>query len=266
MMIAPARKPTAAGVYAYWSGGPDHYGPDRDLAALVAPGELDAVFRRMARRNRRYLASAVRHMAGQGIRQFLDLGCGYPVTGADRDELRSTHEAARDVVRGARVVYVDNDPEVTEYVSGVLAGHTDGIGAACADMASVRQVLGSQAVADLIDLREPCGLVFGLSLHYLKPGRAHVTAATYMSAVAAGSMAAITLPVFEDEELFAWVRSVYKVARLHNFSEAQTQALFSDLKMVDPGLGPVAACRPGWGSNGRKPGTAHVAGGIGVKL
>lgn len=57
------------------------------------------------RANREFLGKAARFAADQGIRQFVDLGAGLPSQG-------STHEVARQVRPGARVVYVDSNPVV----------------------------------------------------------------------------------------------------------------------------------------------------------
>jgi hypothetical protein len=46
-------------------------------------------------------------LAEAGIRQFIDLGTGFPTS-------PSVHEAARQADPSARVVYVDHDPVVHE--------------------------------------------------------------------------------------------------------------------------------------------------------
>ena len=78
-------KPSIARVYDYWLGGKDNFPADRAEAE-----RLIAIYPRLpllARQNRLFLAQAVQWVAKQGIRQFLDLGCGLP-TG------QNTHEIA----------------------------------------------------------------------------------------------------------------------------------------------------------------------------
>ena len=68
------------------------------------------------RANRRFLGRAVRYMAGEGIRQFLDIGTGIPTAS-------NTREVAQSVTPEARVVYVDNDPDRTQPRPGPADQH-----------------------------------------------------------------------------------------------------------------------------------------------
>ena len=64
--------PSPARMYDYYLGGKDSFASDRAAAekalSVVPQG------REVARANRRFLVRAVRHMAGQGVAQFIDLG------------------------------------------------------------------------------------------------------------------------------------------------------------------------------------------------
>jgi S-adenosyl methyltransferase len=65
-----------ARIYNYWLGGKDNYEADRqaaEQAIAVTPDILPGV-----RANRAFLRRAVEFAAGQGIRQFLDIGTGLP--------------------------------------------------------------------------------------------------------------------------------------------------------------------------------------------
>ena len=83
-------------------------GPRKVLA--VAPDQ-----RRLARANRAFAIRAVRMLADAGIRQFIDLGTGFPTS-------PSVHEAARQADPSARVVYVDHDPDAMGELRAVAAG------------------------------------------------------------------------------------------------------------------------------------------------
>ncbi|GAA4943605.1 SAM-dependent methyltransferase [Streptomonospora halophila] len=106
-----------ARIWDYWLGGKDNFAADRDtgdqiLAAI--PAMVDN-----ARADRAFLGRAVRYLAvEEGVRQFLDIGTGIPAAG-------NTHEVAREVAPGARVVYVDNDPVVLTHARALLAGGDD---------------------------------------------------------------------------------------------------------------------------------------------
>ena len=93
--------PSVARIYDYLLGGKDHLAVDRKIGeelVQIYPGVRDLVAA-----NRRFLARAVDWAADQGVRQFIDLGCGMPTE-------PSTHETAQAVRPGARVAYVDTDP------------------------------------------------------------------------------------------------------------------------------------------------------------
>ena len=75
-----ASQPSIPRVWDVLLGGKDNFAADRDQAA-----KLLAVFPRaaeLARESRQFQARAVSHVAGAGIRQFLDLGCGLPTADA----------------------------------------------------------------------------------------------------------------------------------------------------------------------------------------
>jgi hypothetical protein len=63
--------------------------------------------------NRAFLRRAVRYLARRGITQYLDLGSGYPASGA-------VHQTAAELITSPRVVYVDHDPRVAEISRGLL--------------------------------------------------------------------------------------------------------------------------------------------------
>jgi S-adenosyl methyltransferase len=101
-------RPTIARVYDYLIDGKNHFARDRVVGdRLVAAGP--AVLR--AREKREFLGQAVRYLAADaGVRQFLDIGTGYPVPGRG-----NVHEIAQAVAPESRVAYVDNDPVVLRH-------------------------------------------------------------------------------------------------------------------------------------------------------
>ena len=96
--------PSIARVYDYLLDGKDNFAVDREAAErLKAAAPLTV---EVTRENRQFLARAVTWAANQGITQFIDLGCGMPT-------VPNTHETARAIFPGVRVVYLDNDAPVT---------------------------------------------------------------------------------------------------------------------------------------------------------
>jgi hypothetical protein len=87
------------------AGRKNNYAADRAAADHVA--EAMPVVVHVARADRAFLASVVRHLAGDlGIRQFLDIGTGLPAAS-------NTHEVAQQAAPESRIVYVDNDHSLT---------------------------------------------------------------------------------------------------------------------------------------------------------
>src|ERR1017187_9777633 len=76
MMPADTTKPNIARMYDYWLGGKDNFQADREAAEAVRerrPNVAD-----QALDNKRFQTRAITYVAGQGVRQFLDIGSGLP--------------------------------------------------------------------------------------------------------------------------------------------------------------------------------------------
>ena len=99
-------RPSIVRVYDYWLGGKDNFAADREEAERLLG--IYPLMAKLARDNRQFLIRAVTYVAGQGVRQFLDVGSGLPT--AD-----NIHQAAQAVDPSCRVVYADNDPLVVTH-------------------------------------------------------------------------------------------------------------------------------------------------------
>ena len=129
--------PLQSRVYDYWLGGKDNFDVDRRAADEMTQGCPG--LRVMARENRAFVLDAVAWLGrNRGIGQFLDLGCGLPSRPA-------VHDAARDVIPGAAVAYVDADPLVISHVRALQAG--PGLAALEADVRDAEKVLGGRGGA-----------------------------------------------------------------------------------------------------------------------
>src|ERR1039457_3540924 len=107
-----------ARVYDYLLGGKDHRPPDRAAGKKLMAAKPH--LRPNVQANRRFLARAVRFLAREeGISQFLDIGTGLPT-------MDNTHEVAQQVSPSARIVYVDNDPEVIVHAQALLTSTPEG--------------------------------------------------------------------------------------------------------------------------------------------
>jgi O-methyltransferase involved in polyketide biosynthesis len=218
-------------MFDYALGGKDNYQVDRDASELVKatlPTVLAAV-----RENRQFRRRAVRHLLSEGIRQFLDLGCGMPGRG-------EVHHLAHAVDPSATVVYVDHDPVVINHHQALLSSSSVAI-ALQADIRRPGEIVADAAVTRLIDFDRPVGVVMTALLHYLDddedPGG--VTRA-FMAAASPGSH--LVLSHYHPGGLSSDERELTaKFAESLNVTMAprrreEIEALFGDLVLVEPGL------------------------------
>ncbi|MTE22018.1 SAM-dependent methyltransferase [Streptomyces sp. TRM43335] len=149
--------PSIARVYDAILGGKDNYPVDQEIARRVAEAFPDGG--EGARTNRRLLVRAVRHMARQGIDQFLDIGSGLPTA-------RNTHQIAQEVAPGARVVYVDNDPIVLAHGRALLEDDERTV-VVTADIREPDTLLSHPDVTGMLDPDRPVGLILNAVVHHL---------------------------------------------------------------------------------------------------
>jgi len=150
--------PNRARMYDYWLGGTRNLVADREMAERMAT--LDPYIPASCKANRAFLGRAVRFLAAQGIRQFLDIGSGIPTQ-------RNMHEVARQAAPGARVVYADIDPVAVAESRTILAGDDD-TAAIQADLRHPKTILGHPSVERVINFTQPAGLILTAVLHFLK--------------------------------------------------------------------------------------------------
>ncbi|GAA5151288.1 MULTISPECIES: SAM-dependent methyltransferase [Amycolatopsis] len=237
----PSRtRASAAGVYDWCLGGRHHLDCDAE-AGIEALRRLPTATL-TARYNREFLRRVVRWMVEQGIRQFLDLGSGYPTVG-------NVHEIAQDHARDARVVYVDLDPDTVAVSTRLLADNPQAV---CiqGDVCDPDAVLRHEEVRRLLDFSQPAGLLM-ISVLPFVPGDAGPVVRHYKSALAPGSYLAIShvTPPEDDrarEQQAALAASYNKTvetpARLRTREEIL--ALFARTELVPPGLGRATDWHP----------------------
>jgi hypothetical protein len=244
-------------MYDYWLGGRDNYEVDREAAEQVLatqPRLVPAV-----RENRAFLRRAVRAVAREGVRQFLDIGTGIPTS-------PNTHEVAQAVHPGARVVYVDNDPIVGLHAYARL-GHGKGTAFALADLHDPADILAQDAVASLIDFDEPVALLLVAVLHFISDARDPAgIVATLRDALPPGSFL-VASHVTADKSVhdLATAEKVYEstTAGLTLRTHAQVLRFFEGFEMIDPGLVSVDEWRPDFAQ--AEPASYGIYGGVGRK-
>ena len=243
-----------ARVYDYWLGGKDNFPADRALAEHIM--QAIPTMRAMAAANRDFLVRAVRYLAEQaGIRQFLDIGTGIPTS-------PNVHEVAQAVAPDARVVYVDNDPIVLAHARALLKSRAAGATAfILADLRQPQAILDHPTVQDTLDLSQPVALLMVAVLMYFRDSEEpnpYGMVTTMLERLPSGSYLAVSHPTadFDAQAMAGAVAAAEQAGvTLVPRSQAETQALFTGLELVEPGVVPVLSWRP----DGEPPADPHSA-------
>jgi len=220
------RTPSIARVYDYILGGKDNFAADREVAdRLMAAAPLTV---EVSRENRQFLARAVTWAAGQGIGQFIDLGCGMPT-------VPNTHETAQAIIPAARVAYIDNDPVVLTHLRALAEHGNPGVTVVDGDVREPDAVIG--AIQDDIDLEAPACLLMGYLLHFFAPGDARDLVASYVARLAPGSYVVLSVGRADGEAAKQGFGAYSSGGtRVYNHSVQDFASFFGPLKLVPPGV------------------------------
>ncbi len=187
---------------------------------------------RACRDNRDFLQRAVRYLASQGIRQFLDIGTGLPAMG-------SVHEAAQQAAPGARVAYIDYDPVVLTHARALLAG-TPGVIAVPGDLRHPEAITTDPDIRRHLDLTRPVAVLCVAVLHFTDAEQPRAITGRLMDAMMPGSWLAITHATADHvtEQAAADARGVYDTASAPVTPRTLTEVtgLFDGLKLAEPGV------------------------------
>ncbi|RJL35542.1 SAM-dependent methyltransferase [Bailinhaonella thermotolerans] len=196
-----------------------------------------------ARDNRAFLGAAVRHLAGLGVRQFLDIGTGLPTQ-------ENVHQVAQRADPAARVVYVDNDTVVVSHARALLAA-TPGTVAIKGDLREPGRILADPELRGLIDLDRPVAVLLLLILHFIRDDREvrdilrQITSAlapgSYL-VISHGTAGADVEPGQADE-----LQQVYARALRDSLTPrpaAEIAGFLDGLRLVGPGVVPVTYWSP----------------------
>lgn len=245
--------PSSARIYNYLLGGDDNYAVDREAAELFVAALPNA--RNSARATRGFVLRAARFMAEQGMRQFLDIGCGIPTT-------PNVHEIVRQVHPNARVVYVDNDPVVI--AKGAALRDEPGVITIEGDLRNPAAIFNHPEVADLIKFSQPVGVLTVAIWHFLPEEFLDRARAELRAALAPGSLLALSHACIENLTP-AQIRAgeaVYKQTSnpVRARSRAQITGILEGCELVEPGLVPLHEWHPRDGDPYPEPSAEAIAG------
>lgn len=237
-------RPHPARRYNYWLGGKDHYAVDRESGDQIA--EAFPTIRTAARENRRFLHRAVAYLAAEaGIRQFLDIGTGFPVS-------PNVHELAQVIEPTARVVYVDNDPLVVVHARALMVSEPEGeVDYIQADLRDPDTILADPALKGTLDLTQPVALLLVAVLHFLDDhDDPYGVVARLVEALPPGSFVALShfsfdpLPADTVERLTALTAPGAGHGTFRPRTRDEISRFLYGLTVVDPGLVPITKWRP----------------------
>lgn len=233
--------PDASRLYNLYIGGHHHRKVEREFAENVvyplAPFIAD-----WARQNRTFLERAVRFCSTQGIKQFLDLGAGFP-----------TDVNVHDLVPDARVVYVDNNLDAVR-AHRRQSADSSSWSAIHADIRKPETIFKEQLFGQTIDLSKPVAILMVAITHFL-PDEDHPREliGNYLQRVPPGSFLALShgtmssVPDAITDGLRLLSRYNTAAMTLTPRDRDEVLALFNGCQMVGPGL--VFAID--WGRAGR---------------
>jgi hypothetical protein len=227
--------PNAGRIYDHLLGGASNFIYDREAAEDILTALPQA--RSIARANRAFLTTVVRHLLDLGIRQFLDIGSGISA-------IQPIHETAVD----ARIVYVDRDPTAVAHNTFALYNRWDATAVRC-DLRYPDQLLTNDRVRDLIDFDQPVALLLMAVLQFVADSDAYPAVAVLREALARGSYLALSHPMATPavSEHCAAIAAVYRRTTTPILScrdRTQIARFYDGLELVPPGLASVAAWRP----------------------
>jgi O-methyltransferase involved in polyketide biosynthesis len=250
-------RPNLARMYAHWLGGKDSFEADRVAAdsVLVRFPEVAEV----ARANRAFLARALRHVAQQGVCQFIDFGAGLPTS-------QNLHEIAREHVPGARVVYLDHDPVVLSHARAIQA-IDENIGVVAGDLREPAVSMADPVLRGLISRDEPVCVILGCVLHFLTAEEADAAVEWLRQWMVSGSYLVISAGTTTgtDPELLQQLQAaVGDAAPVTGRTAGEIEAWFDGLAVARPGVVDLWDWRP---DSRRRPvqSRARVLAGVGRK-
>lgn len=253
--------PGAARVWDFFMGGKDNYEIDR-LAGKAALSMYD--FAGLARNSRQFLIRVVRYLAQEaGMRQFLDIGCGLPVT-----EGQNTHQIVQSITPDARIIYIDNDPIVLTHARALLVNTTSAGVTTYVDADYHDPDLVLAHAKSVLNFDEPIAVMFMGSLGY---ARDYDVAKSVVAQVMAGVPSGSHLALWDEddstpnvEEIFGGYAASGAVPYVPPPAE-KIRRCFEGLEVVEPGLVPITQWRPSVASVGGEAPSDPTTGGVARK-
>jgi hypothetical protein len=249
MLDLKTDQPHSARIYDYYLGGRTNYAADREQAERVR-AEFPTVMD-VAQANRAFMRRVVRYFAEErGIRQFLDVGAGIPIS-------PNLHEVAQSIDPACRIVYVDNDPIVLTHSRALHNSAPEGVTAYLeADVTAPEGILSSPVLRETLDLAQPVALTLLMVLNWLPlHADAHSAVRTLADALPPGSTIAVTHYTKDFDRRADDVAADFNYVGtpLRTRTRAEVGRFFDGFDLVHPGLCLPQQWRPEEGQDGEVP-------------
>ena len=230
----------SARVYDFLLGGKDNYAADR----VVAEGLLSVLPEagEMARRNRLFVARAVRHLvADLGIDQILDVGAGIPTAPA-------VHTIAREINPDVRVAYTDHDRIVLAHDRALLSTEP-GVLTILGDVTAPETILDSPDLGGLFDWTRPVAVIFAALFHFVPDSVEPLKImAGFRERLAPGSAVVLSMISSDGvpEDVLARGEAVYSrsASPLTMRTGPEVARFFTGFRVLEPGIVTVDDWRP----------------------
>ncbi|TYB53004.1 hypothetical protein FXF51_50430 [Nonomuraea sp. PA05] len=226
------------------AGGKNHFLADKDTVRhfdQAAPALTTA-----ARAVLDFLTRVIRHLAAEGVDQYLIVGSGIPSGPAAGQAL---HDAARQACEAQpRVLYVENNPMVVTMAQATIEPFTDLVRVVEGDIREIDEVLRQHVVRTFIDWDRPVAVLLMSTYSLNDDEYAHYVIKRLRHTAAGGSFLGLLHTTFDGipAELLPAIRDLLAMTLPHLAirSKDEVAALLEGLDLVAPGLVWVPDWRP----------------------
>ncbi|MFJ8098462.1 DUF6302 family protein [Streptomyces griseofuscus] len=244
--------PAGGRVYDLLLGGRDNYLADQRLIASLTEHDRQTL-KTAAAINRAHQPAIVETLAARGIDQYLDLGCGHPLSDAlpmdDAPSYTALHELVAQY-RGpaARTVYVDHDTFIFGKVRHRLEDDPRRPQWVNADIRYMRQLLTSGRIQYLLDFHRPVAVLLHDVLPWIDNDETVAQAmAVLRERLAPGSALSIThtTDLGENNTMSRFINPYRAAGLAYTPRNAHTiSTLFGNWPLEKPGLVPTHHWHP----------------------
>ena len=260
-------KPNIARMYDYWLGGKDNFEADREAAEAIRQRRPNIA--EQALDNKRFQTRAITYVAGQGVRQFLDVGsglptsrsgrkarhpCGWPRTRRPGPSSRTRWWVTSTTTRWRWPIRRRCWPRAAAQVVAVAG-----------DMGDPEAILSHPGIHQAgLRLDIPACVILCCVLHFLDAETARGVVARFARALAPGSYLIISIgwAQGQDGHDFASTYNAQDGSRIYAHSRDDITAMFDGTDLVPPGIVDCATWRADPVPAGRAGQTSMILGAV----